>query len=278
MFRIGEFSQIARVSGRLLRYYDSLGLLRPARIDPGTGYRYYSASQLPRLNRILALKDLSLSLDQIARLINDEVSADEIRDMLTAKKAELETSLREESARLRNVESRLAQIEEQGALADYDVVVRSAPTQRFLAARGRFPDMDAAVAAVRDVAQAVTAQVARAARDRLVVVAHSDVDDDSLDLEIGVTLTRNINTRISLPPPLAMTVSELPAADALATVVRGGPNRQSHVAYGALGVWIEANGYRIAGPCREVFLEMPFQLPQQPEPMMEIQFPVTKVS
>ncbi|MGE0563662.1 MAG: MerR family transcriptional regulator [Pseudolabrys sp.] len=278
MFRIGEFSQIARVSGRLLRYYDSLGLLRPARIDPVTGYRYYSASQLPRLNRILALKDLSLSLDQIAKLINDEVSLDDIRAMLMAKKSELELSLREEGARLRNVESRLAQIEEQGALADYDVVVKSAAAQGFLAARSRFADMDAAVAAVRDVAQAVTAQVASAVRDRLVVVAHSDAEDDGLDLEIGITLARHINTRVELPRPLTMSLRELPAADALATVVRGGPNKQSHFAYGALGVWIEANGYRVNGPCREVFLEMPFQSPQQPEPMMEIQFPVTKAS
>ena len=49
MFRIGEFSQIARVSGRLLRYYDSIGLLRPPRIDTDTGYRSYSAGQLERL-------------------------------------------------------------------------------------------------------------------------------------------------------------------------------------------------------------------------------------
>ena len=53
MFRIGEFSKIAQVSGRLLRYYDEIGLLIPESIDPETGYRYYSARQLPRLNRIL---------------------------------------------------------------------------------------------------------------------------------------------------------------------------------------------------------------------------------
>ena len=67
MFRIGEFSRIARVSMRLLRYYDELGLLCPARIDPDNGYRYYSAAQLPQLNRILVLRDLGLSLEQIAR-------------------------------------------------------------------------------------------------------------------------------------------------------------------------------------------------------------------
>ena len=76
MFRIGEFSQIARVSGRLLRYYDEIGLLSPQSIDPETGYRYYSARQLPRLNRILVLKELGLSLEHIARLLDQETSID----------------------------------------------------------------------------------------------------------------------------------------------------------------------------------------------------------
>ena len=95
MFRIGEFSQIARVSGRLLRYYDSIGLLRPLRIDPQTGYRYYSANQLPQLNRILALKELGLSLEQIGRMLDEKISADEIRCMLMLRNAELERSLAE---------------------------------------------------------------------------------------------------------------------------------------------------------------------------------------
>jgi effector-binding domain-containing protein len=71
---------------------------------------------------------------------------------------------------------------------------------------------------------------------------------------------------------------ELPASDCLATVVRSGPLYQSHLAFGKLGVWMEANDYRIAGPCREVFLDMPFQPPSQEDPTVEIQFPVTKAA
>jgi DNA-binding transcriptional MerR regulator len=66
MFRIGEFSHLARVSKRLLQFYDEIGLLKPARVDLQAGYRYYSARQLPRLNRILALKELGFSLGTIA--------------------------------------------------------------------------------------------------------------------------------------------------------------------------------------------------------------------
>ena len=71
MFMIGEFAQIGRVTGRLLRYYDQLGLLTPEHTDRSTGYRYYSARQLPRLNRILALKALGFSLDKIATLLDE---------------------------------------------------------------------------------------------------------------------------------------------------------------------------------------------------------------
>src|SRR6478735_3183129 len=100
MFRIGEFSRIARVSMRLLRYYEELGLLRPVRTDPGNGYRYYSAAQLPQLNRILVLRDLGFSLDQIARALQDGVSAEELRGMLLVRRADIERTLAEEGQRL----------------------------------------------------------------------------------------------------------------------------------------------------------------------------------
>jgi DNA-binding transcriptional MerR regulator len=276
MFRIGEFSQIARVSGRLLRYYDSIGLLQPQRIDPGTGYRYYSAGQLERLNRILALKDLGLSLDQVARMLDDKVSAAEIRGMLALKKAELERSLAEEAARLRHIESRLIQIEQQGSLADYDVVVKSAPATPVLSTRAVYPTFDHVIAALREIAQAIGTQVAAAARENMVAIVHSDFEDENIDLEIGVMLNRAVNKPVRLPSGGALSLSELPASATLATVVRSGPLYESHLAFGRLGVWMEANDYAIAGPCREVFLETPFQIPG--DPAVEIQFPVTKAA
>jgi DNA-binding transcriptional MerR regulator len=278
MFRIGEFSRIARVSGRLLRYYDSIGLLSPRRIDPATGYRYYAADQLTRLNRILALKDLGLSLEQVAGMVDDKISTDEIRGMLMLKKAQLERSLSEEAARLRHIESRLQQIDEEGALSNYDVVVKSAAAQPYLAIRRTFPTMDDAIAMVGNVARAVTARIPDSARDALVVVAYSDFEEEDLDLEIGFALTRPTNRSVTLPDRSEMAMTELPGVDSLATVARRGPKHQSHLAFGALGLWMEANGYAMAGPSREVFLELPFQRPDQEDIVMEIQFPVTKAA
>lgn len=261
MFRIGEFSRIARVSGRLLRYYDSIGLLSPGRVDPVTGYRHYTADQLGVLNRILALKDLGLSLEEVARLVKGEVSAEEIRGMLTLKKVELERSLNEDAIRLRNVESRLMQIEEQGALADYDVIVKSAPAQPYLALRRIFPSFETAVSMVRDIAQQVGRRLPDNLKGDLTVVAHSDFDEENLDLEIGYAVKHD-----AVEPPrvsgLDLTLGQLPAVPSLATLVRRGPRYESHLGYGALGRWMSANRYRITGPSREVLLELPaFHIP-----------------
>ena len=65
MFKIGEFSKLSRVSVKALRHYDDMGLLRPAQVDRFTSYRYYALEQLPRLHRILGLKELGFSLEQI---------------------------------------------------------------------------------------------------------------------------------------------------------------------------------------------------------------------
>src|SRR5262245_20217690 len=124
MFKIGDFSKFTRVSVRMLRHYDQLGLLKPARIDPATSYRYYSADQLPQLNRILALRDLGFSREQIAPRLDGAFPAEQVRGMLRLKQAELEQHLRDEQRRLNAIQARLRQIERDGTAGSADVVVR----------------------------------------------------------------------------------------------------------------------------------------------------------
>jgi DNA-binding transcriptional MerR regulator len=276
MFKIGDFSRIARVSGRLLRYYDSIGLLSPQRIDPATGYRYYTAGQLGRLNRILALKELGLSLEQVATLLDGKISVDEIRGMFLLKKAELERTLNEEAMRLRNVESRLAQIDETGAVEDYDIVLKTAEAQPYLAFRHTYSDFAGAIRALKEVTQYGARRIPETAREALVVVAHSDFDDESLDLEIGFSLRDDRAKPITLPSGAELRAGELPPAATLATIVRTGPNYQSHLAFGALGLWMDANRFEIDGPSREVFLKMPFEPPNPDDTVVEVQFPVRR--
>lgn len=278
MFRIGEFAQIAQVSGRQLRFYDQLGLLQPAHVDAQTGYRYYSIRQLPRLNSILALKDLGLSLEQIGPLLDREMSPAELRSMLTLKRAQLERSLQEEEARLRHIESRIAQIDRDGKADGFDVIVKSVPPTPFLAVSCMCDNMDEAVRMVRTVAEEGTRQIKPALRDKLVVIARNDLDAERLDLDIGFSLTRPSNASVRIAGDLVLRASELPAVETMATIVRPGTNAESHSSFGTVGRWIEANHYEVAGPCREVFLEPIIGPPGFDAAMVEIQFPVRKAA
>lgn len=273
MFRIGEFAQIAQVSGRQLRYYDQLGLLSPARIDPDTGYRYYGIRQLPRLNRILALKELGLTLEQIATFLEDEISPAALRGMLAMKRAQVEQSLRAEEVRLRHIESRIAQIDETGSIADYDVVVKAVPALPFLSVRRPCAGLDEAWQLLCEVAEAGARGTRPTDRDKLVVVARNDFEGDQLDLEFGFTLHRPARHEVLLAGDRVLRPGELPAVGSMATLVRSGPPHESHRSFAAVGGWMEANGYAVDGPCREVFLE-PLTGPPPAEPLVEIQFPV----
>jgi DNA-binding transcriptional MerR regulator len=278
MFRIGEFAQIAQVSGRQLRFYDQLGLLEPAHIDPQSGYRYYSIRQLPRLNSILALKELGLSLEQIAPVLKNGVSPTELRAMLTMKQAQLAQSLREEESRLRHIESRIAQIDRQGGIGDYDVVVKRLAATPYLSLRCTCDNMDEAVRMVRTVAEDGARLIRPSLRDKLIAVARNDLDDEKLDLEIGFSLTRASNANVRITGSHLLTAGELPAVDTMATIVRPGTNVASHSAFGTIGMWIEANGFEVAGSCREVFLESVIGPPGFESALVEIQFPVRKAA
>lgn len=115
MFTIGEFGRLGGVSVRTLRHYDEIGLLRPASVDPDTGYRGYLPAQLGQLNRIMALKELGLSLTQTRRLL-DGITLDELHGMLILLRAQLEHELEANQNHLLGVEARIRSIAREGAM------------------------------------------------------------------------------------------------------------------------------------------------------------------
>ena len=103
MLKIGDFSKLAKVTVKTLRLYAEMGLLMPTWTDRFTGYRYYTLDQLPRLNRILALKELGLTLEQIRQVLESNLSTDELRGMFYLKQVEIQQRLVEEQLRLARI-------------------------------------------------------------------------------------------------------------------------------------------------------------------------------
>src|ERR1700750_2186318 len=116
MFSIGEFARHGRVSVRMLRHYDAIGLIRPACVDEATGYRLYEASQLDELNRVIALKDLGFTLQQAQVILEEKVSAAELRGMLRLRRAEIRATIDAETTRLARVGARLVAVRDWATL------------------------------------------------------------------------------------------------------------------------------------------------------------------
>jgi DNA-binding transcriptional MerR regulator len=275
MFKIGEFSKISQVSMRMLRYYDEMGLFKPAHIDRETGYRYYSAEQLPRLNRILALKDLGLSLEQITHLLNDSVEAAEIRGMLRLKRAELQQEVQEAVQRLARVESRLVQIEQEGKMPEYEIVLKKIEPQKVLSVREVAPTLYEMGYLLWETHEAARRQGLRNLSPGLAVFYDTGYEEQQVDWEVGFPVEEQFNGTIPLARGRQMSVKLLPGVELAASVIYRGSYIGLHRGYSALGAWVEANGFQLKGRGREVFLR--FEPDNENNHVTEIQFPVESV-
>ena len=248
MFRIGEFSRLSRVSVRMLRHYDQLGLFKPSHTDSFTNYRYYSADQLPRLNRILALRDLGFSLEQIANMLDEELPSEQLLGMLKLKQAEIEQQMQIEQSRLARLEARIHQMNGKGSRQMYDVILREVESQLVLSYREIAPDDDRIQYMFEEVETYIAPFNARADKPPMTIYHDQEYREKDIDAEVILPL------KIAIAGRGDMRVIELPQIKTAACVVHTGDYSSIYQAYNALMEWIEANEYHMAGPIREVYL------------------------
>lgn len=248
MFRIGEFSKLTRVSVRMLRHYDQLGLLKPSHTDASTSYRYYSAEQLPRLNRILALRDLGFSLEQIGGLLDDDLPSAEWLGMLKLKRAEIQQGMQAEQLKLARLEARIGQLDGQAGQPNFEVIVREVEPQLVATRREVALDDDRITTMFEELERYVDRFHARADKPPMTIYHDPEYRDENIDAEVVVPLTKPI------PASDEVRVIELPRITQAACVVHTGNYATVYLAYHALLRWIDSNGYRMTGPIREVYL------------------------
>jgi DNA-binding transcriptional MerR regulator len=279
MFSIGEFARLGGVSVRTLRYYDETGLLRPATVDPGTGYRGYSAAQLGQINRIIALKELGLSLAQVRRLL-DGVTLGELRGMLLLRRAQLEHELDEHKNQLAGIEARLRSIAREDGMPADDIVAKTIPATGVVVITGQAPGFGAAniVPVVnRLVAQfdqlGIQDRVSEAG-PRIIFYERGHDQDITVLLALPVT-----EPPAGLPEPARYLV--LPQIEA-AVAVRSGPAAGIFpMVYQDLFRWIEEHGYHPVpasgpGPGREVWVHDKDDITDPGPQVLEIQLPFTR--
>lgn len=274
MLKIGDFSKLGQVSLKALRFYDEMGLLKPREIDRFTGYRYYTVDQLPRLNRILALKDLGFSLEQICQILNEDLPAAQFRGMLRMKQAEVQMEMEKEKTRLERIETRLRQIEQESPMSKYDVVLKKMPAQTVVSIRETIPNYGEVGKLIGEVFGFLGQHGIQPAGAPFTVWHDHDFRETEVDAEVAVQIAAAISPVLSGNGRVK--ISLLPAVE-MACVIHQGSYDDFGLAYSALAEWIEANGYRITGSNREIYLSGPESTTNPAEYVTEIQFPVEKV-
>ena len=268
MLNIGEFARLGQVSPRMLRHYDRLGLLTPERVDPDTGYRSYGVRQLVRLHRLLALRDLGFTLQQIDGLLDDELSVEQLRGMLRLRQAELEQSVADEQARLRRVEAHLRAIERSNAVNGQDIVIKQTQPLRVAEATGTAGGLDPEHIGplFERLAPTLGRHIAHAGGQPGTLVGYYDdpEDDGSVRVHVGFEIGDQ-----AVPAGDGVEIVELPVIEVASLVHRGGMDNIAAV-YEDLIRWIEDSGYRLAGYSRELYHEMDAGGPS----VTELQMPI----
>jgi DNA-binding transcriptional MerR regulator len=274
--KIGEFARLAHVSLKTLHHYDTIGLFQPAHVDKFTSYRYYTLAQLPRLNRILALRDLGFTLEQVQALLDEAVGADELRGMLRLRRAQLAHEIAAAQDKLAQVDIRLRWIEEENQMPQVEVLHKWVPEATVAGAR----KLAQAADNMRDHCIALDRQVCRFMQDAglrsdgisLALYHAGDNLQDGIDVEMAYT----ISPPVDLPSPAAdASVHTLAAAQVAYAIYHGSYDDFAAVGelHAAIRRWSEAQGRQISGPVREYYLQPP-HTPGSPVGVMEIQYPV----
>jgi DNA-binding transcriptional MerR regulator len=276
LLKIGDFSRLCQVSIKMLRHYDDLGLLKPAQVDRFTGYRYYTLDQLHRVNHILALKDLGLSLEQVANLLDNNIAPEQIQIMLRLKRAELQQLVDDTQARLERVDLRLRHIEMEDKMPDYEIIVKRIEPQRVLSIRETAPTVSDIRHLFEEVNRAVQEHSVKSIAPWIAMYHHQGYRESDMDLEIAIPVKDSVDLTLALDHGRHMTTCTIPAIEtAVSVLLKGNYNAIGDV-YAALSRYIHTNGYDYVGPAREVYIRGPEQSGDADEYLTEIQEPVTK--
>jgi DNA-binding transcriptional MerR regulator len=278
MFSIGEFARHGRVSVRMLRHYDAIGLIRPACVDVATGYRFYEASQLDELNRVIALKDLGFTLQQVQAILEEKVSAAELRGMLKLRRAEIQATIDAETTRLARVEARLVTIEDGARVpADGVVVKRLAPVRvAELTGVAASYEPEAITPVIQPLYHDVWQRLRRADIPAAghAVAYYQDTAEGCILVHAAVPVAAGPG---ELGRPGApggdhgLSLVDLPEVGSAAAIIHHGSMDDVLPTGQALARWIDANGYRSAAYAREVTLHW---CPDPEQWVTELQLPI----
>lgn len=265
LYRIGMFANMNRVTIKTLRYYDEQNLLKPVYVDEENGYRYYEASQIADIHKILALKNMGFSIEDIRRMMNGE----EENTLLLRKKQEILKELAELTAKLAVVESYL---NGKNMNLSAPVLVKKLPEVIVASSRSRIESYDA----LFELMPAMGAQMEQLG----CICAQPDycftqyLEPGYKEEDILVEVCEAVTEKKEDSGNVAFQV--LPQVEEAACIFHKGSYDTLHQSYTVVLDYIEENGYEICGNIRESYIDGVWNKETPEEWLTEIQIPIRK--
>lgn len=270
MLKIGEFSKLSRVSVRMLRHYDEIGLLKPAEIDRFTDYRYYREDQLPTVCRITALKDMGFSLADIVKILDIYDDREQLERFFSARQRELEAVSRDTANKLTLLDAARKRLRKEEHMS-YDVTIKTIP-QRYAATVHMTIPRYEDEGMIWGVLAQETAKMRLAEADPcLCAVTYLDREYKEENVEMMAWKT----VKGSYPDTEHVKFRTLPEETVASCTYQGSYTQITDV-YAAVIAWMEANGYEPAGPMFNIYHVSPHETMDPDQFVTEICYPVKK--
>ncbi|NFT91129.1 MerR family transcriptional regulator [Clostridium botulinum] len=249
MFKIGEFSKLTQVSIRMLRYYDEIGILKPARVDVFTGYRMYSAEQIPILQKIVLLRDTKFTTLEIKNIIQrcNEV---EILEELEKKKIQINKEISIEKQRIDKIDSAIKEIEKKKFKIHCNINFKKVDKMLILSIRDIIPSYFHEGILWDRLCEFIKKENISTRQDMYNNIAmYHDIEhkDENVDVEIGILVDKVGENKHGF------IYKEVEAVDKMAYAMVYGPYINLAKAYEKLAYWIESHNEHMADkPSRQI--------------------------
>lgn len=271
MFRIGEFSIINRVTVKTLRHYDEIGLLKPAHVDNMTNYRMYTTEQLPRIQKIIALKQIGLSLTDIGILLRDDSDIQTVIQRLIQKQKEMHALVEKESSQLQQLTAYITVLEKEKGM-EYHITIKDLPEVIVASTRKVIKDYNELFSFVPAMGEAMKKHGVTCAVPEYCFNIYHDGEYKASDIDVEVCEA----VVKAGPNSDGVTYKTIPGVPMAACVYHKGPYETLGKTYGALIKWIDDNGYKINDLMRESYINGIWNNDNPEEWLTEIQAPVVK--
>lgn len=270
IFKIGEFSRLMQVSVRMLRYYDESGLLKPTEIDRLTGYRFYSADQIPWLQRIVFLRDSGFSVAEISAILrrgDDSYSVSQ----LDRKRGEVKAAIEEERKKIARIEAAITELKEGRQPLHYDVLIKHIPAYPVLSLRKIIPDYFSEGLLWEEFTCKIKEEKLELPQNTLNFAIYHDLEYKEADVAVEVCTVLNSAEQFRSSPMFRIT-AEVPS---MACMMVYGPFENIGPAFVDFARWLTDNkDYRMIGLNRQICHRGPWNEEKEEAYLTEIQIPV----